>query len=493
MVAHVNRSLGISDTTKTWLGIGVVLLVLLAFSVPAWRLAVTPMDEGSLLVYPTLVLHGEEPNRDFETFYGPGNLWVLAGSYGLAGPSVAVERAMGWIYRAAIVITAFLLARRKSVWVGLACGVLAAGLLVLLGLLAYAWLGGLALALCALYLATGRRYTFVAGLLAGLAVLFRTDLLLPVVILAVFAVPWRRYAAGVAVGVAPFLIHIARVGVGTAFRTEVLDPIGVQLDRHLPLGWAGWFPWIVLVSIGVGIVVGAAEWRSAGDTRLLAIALFEVGLLPQAFQRSDTTHLLMVGCVTMAMVPLFLASIPRMPATSGYVLLAGASVIAAGAVANGSAYAARMGPGFPVSHDGRTVYAQSAKEAGQIAELADAVDRDSRSGDRIIVGPTDMTRTPYNDTFLYFLFPDLIPGTYHLEMNPGSANGPNSHLAGDLERANLVITTNRYADWYEPNGSLDPGPTTPQTVLGDRFCGDRSIGQWNLLVTCDHGMLGPAP
>jgi hypothetical protein len=46
------------------------------------------MDEGMLLVYPELIAHGKLPYRDFETFYGPGNLWKLAGSYAVFGAQI---------------------------------------------------------------------------------------------------------------------------------------------------------------------------------------------------------------------------------------------------------------------------------------------------------------------------------------------------------------------------------------------------------------------
>jgi len=472
------------ERRTTIVAITVLLITLAIFAWPATRLAVTPMDEGSLLVYPTLVLQGKEPNRDFETFYGPGNLWVLAGAFALAGPSVYVERFMGWLYRAGMVIATFLLARRKGLLVGLACGVLSAGLLVVLGLLAYAWLGGLAFALFSLYVAAEGRAWFIAGLLGAGAILFRPDLAISILVIGLFAARKRRFAAGVAVGLVPFLVHLARVGVATAFQTEVVDLIKASHARHLPLGWAGWMPSIVFLSVGVAILVGVISWRTTGSTVLLMVALFEVGLLPQALQRSDTTHLLMVGCVTMSLIPLFAASIPSMPSASGVVLLAGAVVISIGAVANAPSYAARMKAGFAVENQGRMVYAQSPEEVAAIQELAARINADARAGDKIVVGPADTTRTPYDDTFLYFLFPDLEPGTFYLEMNPTSANGPDSRLAEDLADARFVITTNRYTPWSEPNASMDPGPPDAQHVLDDRFCPVTTRAYWTLLEVC---------
>ena len=64
----------------------------MCFAIATFNNAGLPMDEGTLLVYPQLVLDGRIPNKDFESFYGPGNLWILAGAYAAFGDTVVVER-----------------------------------------------------------------------------------------------------------------------------------------------------------------------------------------------------------------------------------------------------------------------------------------------------------------------------------------------------------------------------------------------------------------
>ena len=39
------------------------------------------MDEGAVVAYAARVLDGAVPHRDFLTFYGPGNLWFVAGAF----------------------------------------------------------------------------------------------------------------------------------------------------------------------------------------------------------------------------------------------------------------------------------------------------------------------------------------------------------------------------------------------------------------------------
>src|ERR1700732_1611925 len=71
--------------------LAVAALLLVALLLPLLRGFDNPaekMDEGSLLVYPELILKGSLPYRDFETFYGPANIYVLSAVYAVFGPSI---------------------------------------------------------------------------------------------------------------------------------------------------------------------------------------------------------------------------------------------------------------------------------------------------------------------------------------------------------------------------------------------------------------------
>jgi hypothetical protein len=101
--------------------------------------------------------------------------------------------------------------------------------------------------------------------------------------------------------------------------------------------------------------------------------------------------------------------------------------------------------------------------------LLDRIGRVAAPGDRLFVGPADLRRTNYNDTFFYHMLPQLRPATYFLEMNPGSANRPNSRLASDIRTADWLILNRVYDNWNEPNSSVRNGPDEPNVVVQGEF------------------------
>ena len=82
---------------------------------------------------------------------------------------------------------------------------------------------------------------------------------------------------------------------------------------------------------------------------------------------------------------------------------------------------------------------------------------------------SDLRRTNYNDTFLYYLLPRLTPATYFLEMNPLSANRPGSRLGADVLSADWLILDHRLDEWNEPNESSRFGPDAPNQVVQSNF------------------------
>ncbi len=96
----------------------------------------------------------------------------------------------------------------------------------------------------------------------------------------------------------------------------------------------------------------------------------------------------------------------------------------------------------------------------------------------------DMRRTNYTATFLYFLLPQLIPGTYYLEMNPGVANSNNSRLASDLASADIVVLTTEWDNWSEPNSSSLYGSDRPNQVLASLFCERAHDGVYRVFTRC---------
>src|SRR5262245_7677263 len=172
--------------------LGIVALVFLVPLRGLMRSQGPPMEEGFMLVFPELVLKGQIPNRDFLHLYGPGSLWALAGVYKVFGVSLWSERVFGLLQQLAIVFGIYALARRWGRVLAVIASVTSALIIIPFGFTALAWVGGVGLAVCGLAAGiearakseederSGRRWAVAAGILLGLAVLFRLDLILGV-------------------------------------------------------------------------------------------------------------------------------------------------------------------------------------------------------------------------------------------------------------------------------------------------------------------------
>ena len=121
-------------------------------------------------------------------------------------------------------------------------------------------------------------------------------------------------------------------------------------------------------------------------------------------------------------------------------------------------------------------------------ELLPEVERITKPGDRLFVGPTDLRKTPYSDAYLYYMLPDLDPATYFIEMDPGVANREGSRLADDLRSADVAILSSVWNDWDEPNDARKVGPNEPNRVLRNEFCLVDTYGEdglYELYRRCD--------
>ena len=524
-----------------WLApIAVVAVACVLPVVELWRAPGSPMEEGFMLAFPELVLEGQIPNRDFLHLYGPGSLWVLAGVFEVFGTTLAAERVVGLLQLIGVVFGVFALLRPWGRWMAAAGAVITA--VVLLppaGLVAMAWPGGLALGLWALYAALAgeaaptpsrrrSRLLVVAGVLAGVALLYRPDLVAALGLSAV-ALWWGldrgarlRLAGGVAIGLAPYAVHLATAGIGNVVEGLVLEPVfelragrslpfppswshfdgflqrvGALIEPSWPLPapaspaqltlWVG----LLLASIAALVAAGVAAARR-GDRRLLVMAVFCVGLLPQAIQRADSTHLAWVSCVPLGFLPAAViegqrAWRPSWPRRRAAVLAVAVPVVATLALAPtfvwgvygdyvGRSFgvdpieASTMRRGDRVFHYGRLGAVDAVN-----AMLPD-LDRITEPGDSLFVGPVDLRKTNYSEAYLYYLMPELEPATRYIEMDPGIANADDSGMADELRRADVVVLSSIYANWDEPNDSRTFGPNEPNEVIEEEFCLIESYG-----------------
>ncbi|HUI48474.1 MAG TPA: glycosyltransferase family 39 protein [Acidimicrobiia bacterium] len=514
-------------------------IVALVFAIPLrglFRSPGPPMEEGFMLVFPEQVLKGAIPNRDFLHLYGPGSLWALAGVFKVFGVSLVSERGFGLLQQLAIVFGIYALARRWGRILAVGAAVTSALIIIPFGFTALAWVGGVGLATCGLAAGVearaadderrARRWALTAGLLLGLAVLFRLDLVLASALATIALVRGmprsrvNRLFIGFAVGVAPYLIQIATAGPGHAFQGMVIDPVfRLRGGRSLPIppSWGhfdgflqragalaqiSWpfpalarphqlFLWFFLLLGAIAFVLwqGWRSTRAEPDSitarTLLVAGLFGLGILPQALQRVDSGHFSWVSCFVFAFVPIagFESVRRRAPGVPtrkiamgcGAVMLAILLlVIPAFTIRTYADYSLQTfgihRASYKIQHDGRVFYygkPDRAAAANQVIAAAAAI---TKPGQRLFVGPVNLRKTPYSDAYLYYMLPDLVPATYYIEMDPGVANAPGSRLPQDLESADVAILSAIWDNWSEPNDSRKDGPDTTEQVLQRDFC-----------------------
>ena len=489
------------------------------------------MEEAFMMVFPERMLKGDLPNRDFLHLYGPGALQVLMGWYKVVGISLESERTFGLIQHLGIIFALFALARP---WGRLAAAAVA-GMAVFyvltpIGLTAMAWNGGLALclwsivfALRARSMANPHRSLIAAGILAGLALTYRPDLALALVLVYGWYLwrnpHWRTMLAAALVGLLPMWIHVALVGPSTAFRGMVIDPVfKLRAGRALPRppSWSHldgslqaiaelvppwwrlpalsaekslflWFFAMLAVPL-VLLWIAVRLWRGERTPRaatLMCGALFSLGVVPQALQRPDSTHLSWVTCISFPLLILAVMELvkDRHPRTTvRQRLAAGVGAVLALTLVVAPLFTfryyllhTRVSAGnvqtpFPVSRDGRRFYLGDFGPYLASRDVITDLGQLAKPGERLLVGPSDLRRTWYSDAFFYYLFPELTPATYFIEMDPGLANAPGSRLASEVASSDWVILTSFWDGWREPNSSMDFGSDEPNTVLHDKFC-----------------------
>ena len=493
------------------------------------------MEEGFMLAFPERMMKGAVANVDFLHLYGPGALDLLTVWYRLFGVTLEAERTFGLLQHVGIIAGLWVIARAWGR--GAAC--VTAGLSVFLiltpiGLTAMAWNGAVALGLWSVIAGIRARNVSddrtamwlhgIGGGLAGFALTFRPDLGVAL-LLAHGWLLWRRrgwkpFAIGTVVGLLPLLTHVVRIGPGRAIRTMILDPVfelrpGRELPRppswnvldgalqaiaeDVPPWWRlpaiaashQLFLWFFALPVLAFLVVGTGLWlhrRTNGAPRaivLTAAGLFGVGLLPQAFQRPDSTHLTWVACISWPLlVPTIIELVRhRAPRAHPRLRLAIAGTFLAGlmfVIAPFYTYrtyllytrvsVGNLPPAYEVERDGRRFYMGDARPWRATAAAIEALDELAQPGERLFVGPVDLRRTWYSDTFFYYLFPELTPATYFMEMDPGIANAEGSSLADDVASADWVLLTAFWAGWREPNTAMDYGSDAPNEVVRNEFC-----------------------
>ena len=324
------------------------LLVLLAGGLAGFTIlrGIGPHDEGLVLAGAARVAHGQLPYRDFWTNYPPGQMLVLAGLDKVFGASLLHWRIVRVAIDAVVALEAYFLARREaSQPVALLAWLAVAGAMAF-PLSAAPNAPALALALGAV-LAAPRRPGW-AGVLAGLAVLFRIEIGLAAVLGVALAAPSGRRAVSAATGLAVGVVVLAPF-VAIAPADMLDDTFGFLGKQHLqrlpfPLDFDGpvrpsklielYLPLILVVSSAAWALAALVRARTGGrdaarpdparldpprldpprldPARLALVPLAVVGLA-YLLGRTDEFHLIPLA----ATLPVLLAGVatdePRTP------------------------------------------------------------------------------------------------------------------------------------------------------------------------------------
>jgi len=527
-----------------------IAMVLGVIAIPVRGLFIatgSSMEEGFMLVFPKRLLAGDVPNVDYLHLYGPFSIHVLAAWYTVFGYTLEAQRVFGLLQHVGIIFALYALARawghRTAVITAVTVTML---VLTPIGLSALAWEGGIALGLWSVVFglralhADGRSRTVAlvaTGVLVGCALGYRPDLALALGIVHTWLLlrhrrlgnrVWRPVGIGLAVGLVPTAVHLAMAGIGPSFQGMFLDPVlylrpGRELPRppsfsqidgalqavaegpadapwwRFPALSANhqlffWFWVVIAVAIALPLLVWRLARRHGWTTHLTVLmggALFGLGMLPQALQRPDSTHLAWGSCVSFALLPCVvveLLSLRRGEGQPNRSIVTRHAPLVAGAVVGLVMFVicpfftyryyllqsrvslGNKPGGFEVSRNDRNFYfgnaaLQTASQAA-INDLAAGM----KPGERLLVGPADLSRTIYSDVVFYYLFPDLTPATYYIEMDPGLADQEGSRLADDVATADWLVLTNFWTGWYEPNASSTFGSDAPNQVVADHFC-----------------------
>lgn len=478
------------------------------------------MEDGFMILLPQRVLHGAIAYRDFNWLWGPAGLWVPALFHSLLGWTLVASRLVGLVYAAVLTYSTYALVRRWSELLGVCAGVTVALIDRASDLPQYAALGLGVLALyCAYRALIGRgrrlaRWAFLAGLAAGWALLFRPDRGAGAAV-ALAAVFWgsreRLQFAGAGFGacVVLFAIYAGIAGWSRTWDNVAISAALVPGERFLSLPFDSYRIdlWLALVAVA-SVVVPLAGWRlrrlSPGSPRgpiLLGGGFLGLTLLPEFFQRADAGHLLVAGCVSVALLPAALTELSSpgvtvipWPRAARYALAA-LVLFAIGAYqeavvpyvrAVGVTLGLRSPATSTVSHLGHT-YIYDTPDAPLMAQLITWIDDHSQPGQRLFIGPGDLSRTAYSDNSIAVLLPQLRNAMHFPDMNPSVARRHGPELAADVEAADIVVLDRQVDQWREPNVSTGVGSQAANVAVARHFCPAAQFGLYEVLLRCPGG------
>jgi hypothetical protein len=509
---HVLPRKGIDLAVGAILALGAAVVL-----APAFVAAGSEFDEGILVSFPSLILRGEVPYRDFESFYGPGGAYVVAGFFDVFGTTLGAERAAGFLLRLLLVVAIYwaLLAWRRVVAVAggvIATIVLAAGGVTLDSYPASLAFGVLAIAVASHLVDRRGAGFFVAGMLAGIAGLFRLEAAAETVVALIpFALAWRPRrmllaVLGLVVGLAPYAPLLIAAGYGKIER---------NYDDLVATGHARRLPYSLTYSTGrlaegfalalclVAVAALAACLARLPEARLtVALALLAALQVPFALWRFDAGHVGNAAVIAFATVPasaaVLLAAaparwLPGFRARFGFLIPPLAAVVVVlcllgiGYTRDGLVSNARLAFGnlhsTLVSYKGRDFRVADPVAGRELQQAIALAGRLAPNGGTLFVGPSDLRRMNMNDAFVYYMLPKLRPASFYVEADPPEVK-PGAGLAQDVARSTVLILGKRWNADYEPNGTERYGSNASNEVVRRLFCRRGVFGGYEVLTRC---------
>jgi hypothetical protein len=486
-----------------FLAVSLLLLVGIAAS---WSNPGLGEDEGLLLEYPQLIVHGEVPFRDFQSSYGPGTYLPLAAAYEVLGPSVTVERSVGASYRLAIILAIAALLAPLG-----AAATLCGGSMAVFGILgagpptAFGWYGALACALWAIWLARSalergppgwnRRWAG-AGLLIGATASIRPDLGVAALLASVLLVAggekrgrWS-FAAGFAVGLAPLGWNVAAAGASSFWVNYVEARLHQQPEAGFPLSSQPAMLLTLLAGAAIVLIAAIREWCRRGSGPMtrgwLALGVLSVLLLPQFLQRADPGHFAYVAPVILGLLPWAASSVRRLSPRirvaipTVFALLVGVHV----------GVAAFFVHGYTLRHGDRSFVVYSPRERTELQGVIRYVDGHTSPGQGIFVGPRDLRTALWGETWLYYMLPALQPASFYLEFGPGdNTTSFTARISGELKHAKVLILETIPA---QVRRAVYPyaraGSGRPDAIVARYFRLGLQTGPYSVFLRDTHGM-----
>ncbi|KRB43853.1 hypothetical protein [Terrabacter sp. Root181] len=479
-------------TKRTALAASAVAAFVILPALATLRLPLGP-DEVGLVLYPLKLSEGLVIHRDFFSPYGPGGNRVVQGVFAVFGPSITVERCVGIAYHLLIALGLFVLARPLGRVPATAAGLTCAVCFLWFAPAAYAWFGGLALAVGSLaLLANSRRpaVAVIAGALAGLIPFWRPEmaiLWLAAVPLCVATHRKLAYVVGLAVGAIPVAAHLATAGI-SVFANAIASRLSVNGQTSLTNVDAKVWILLGLSVLGIGVQFWCSHSSATQRPLFLSTAILGTLLMPQALQRTDVYHTIYAACVILPMTAATLIS--RLDAglvarTLTPLRLVAAATAVGVSVAVGSLLIYQLpwstlesaGRALPVTPDSRQRLSQV------MATLRSHV----KPGSKVFMGSQDMSRPGVNDNELYYLLPEYRSPFFYLELAPGASERAGSPLVQDILSADALVlrdTPREATDSEYPN--VTPGVQDANEIVKANFCLVDTVGVSQIYVrgTC---------